>query len=68
MFYYVENWYGTAGMGNSFGYAQVVENETPIETYVNQTDSLSGPYSREEAQQNADNDNAIHDAYRNAQN
>jgi len=66
MLYYVENQYGTAGTGWSFGFAQVVESETPLETFSDQTRSLSGPYSREEAEAIVAADNAVHNEYREA--
>lgn len=63
-FHYVENQYGTAGIGASFGGADVVSSETPLETYCEQTRSLSGPYSYEEAVRIAAEDNQRHDAFR----
>jgi len=68
MKFYVENRYGTAGMGDSFGFASVIEIEDGDDTYdgmrYDQTRSISGPYAtRAEAKAVAEADNAIHDAY-----
>lgn len=64
-FYYVENKFGTAGMGQSFGYAQVIESDEELETYSEQTSSRQGPYSKEKAERIAAADNAeYHDPYR----
>jgi hypothetical protein len=65
-FFYVENQFGTAGMGQSFGYAQVVESDLPLDTCYDQTGSLNGPYSLDEAEAVAAADNKVHDAYREA--
>jgi hypothetical protein len=65
-FYYVDNFYGTAGMGQSFGYAQVTESDEELDTFSDQTSSRNGPFATEaEAQAQADKDNAEwHDPYR----
>ena len=69
MFYYVENQFGTAGIGNSFGFAQVVESKFKLETFHEDTRSLVGPYFEREVAERIRNEyNDQHDAYRNAQN
>jgi hypothetical protein len=60
--WYVENLHGTAGMGQSYGYATVIECSEPPRGDM--TRSYSGPFATEaEAEAQAAADNAVHDAY-----
>ena len=54
--FYAVAHHGTAGLGNSFGYAYVVEGEAPRH---DQTTTVWGPYTQEQAQMEADRMDAL---------
>ena len=54
--------HGTAGLGNSFGYAEVVQDEDAPRH--DQTTTVWGPYTQEQAEREAAEMNALCAAFR----
>lgn len=63
-YYYAVAHTGTAGLGSSYGYAELVEGEPPRS---DQTTTVSGPHGREEALKIVAEWNNICDQYREEQ-